>query len=81
MISSFSQKLQQDLMPISYGRWLLSTPLHATVYIFTQFAEYTSTDCKNEMALQQKIVLCFSILLQVSRSVSCPEKQSYVQHS
>jgi hypothetical protein len=32
--------------PISYREALLSTLLHATVYVFTQFAECTSTDCK-----------------------------------
>jgi hypothetical protein len=34
------------LTPISYRGALLSTLLHATVYGFTQFAEYTGTDCK-----------------------------------
>jgi hypothetical protein len=31
---------------ISYRGALLSTLLHATVFVFTQFAECTSTDCK-----------------------------------
>jgi hypothetical protein len=35
-----------SLEPISYRGALLSTLLHATVYVFTQFAECTSTDCK-----------------------------------
>jgi hypothetical protein len=32
--------------PISYRGVLVSTLLHATVYIFRQSAECTSTDCK-----------------------------------
>jgi hypothetical protein len=32
--------------PISYRGALLSTFLHATVYVLTQSAECTSTDCK-----------------------------------
>jgi hypothetical protein len=34
------------LEPISYTGVLLSTLLHATVYVFTQFAECAGTDCK-----------------------------------
>jgi hypothetical protein len=34
------------LEPIGYRVALLSTLLHATVYVYTQFAEYTSKDCK-----------------------------------
>jgi hypothetical protein len=36
----------RGLEPISYRGELLSTLLHATVYVFTQFAECTGTDCK-----------------------------------
>jgi hypothetical protein len=36
----------RGLEPISYRGALLSTLLHATVYVFTQFAECTGTDCK-----------------------------------
>jgi hypothetical protein len=36
----------RGLESISYRGVLLSTLLHATVYIFTQFAECTGTDCK-----------------------------------
>jgi hypothetical protein len=42
-------KATRGLEPISYRRAILSTLLHATVYIFfffTKFAECTSTDCK-----------------------------------
>jgi hypothetical protein len=31
---------------ISYRGVLLSTLLHATVYVFTQFADCTGTDCR-----------------------------------
>jgi hypothetical protein len=31
---------------ISYREALLSTLLHATVYVYAQFAECTGTDCK-----------------------------------
>jgi hypothetical protein len=37
----------------SYRGALLSTLLHATVQIFTQFAECTSTDCKKKKELRE----------------------------
>jgi hypothetical protein len=43
--SSFS-KATRGLEPNSYRGALQSTLLHATVYVFTQFAECTGTDCK-----------------------------------
>jgi hypothetical protein len=36
-------KATRGLVPISYRGALLSTLLHATVYVYTQFAECTST--------------------------------------
>jgi hypothetical protein len=36
----------RGLEPISYRGVLLSTLLHAIVYVFTQFAKCTGTDCK-----------------------------------
>jgi hypothetical protein len=36
----------KGLEPISYRGALLSTLLHATVYVFTEFVDCTSTDCK-----------------------------------
>jgi hypothetical protein len=39
-------KATRDLEPISYTGALLSTRLHAIVYVYTQSAECTSTDCK-----------------------------------
>jgi hypothetical protein len=44
-------KATRGLEPISYRGTLLSTLLHAIVYVFTQFAECTST---NKMGLQKK---------------------------
>jgi hypothetical protein len=41
-------KATRGLEPISYRGVLLSTLLHATVYVFTQFAECTNTDCKEK---------------------------------
>jgi hypothetical protein len=39
-------KAIRGLDPISYRGGLLSTLLHAIVYVFTQFAECTSRNCK-----------------------------------
>jgi hypothetical protein len=39
-------KATRGFEPISYRGALLSTLLHATVHVFIQFAECTSTDCK-----------------------------------
>jgi hypothetical protein len=39
-------KVTRGLEPISYKGALLSSLLHATVLVFTQFAECTGTDCK-----------------------------------
>jgi hypothetical protein len=46
---------QTGLEPIGYRLVLVSTLLHATVYILTQFAECTGTDCKwNGIANKKK---------------------------
>jgi hypothetical protein len=39
-------KATRSLEPISYRGALLSTLLHAAVYVYTQFAECTGTDCR-----------------------------------
>jgi hypothetical protein len=41
-----SPKATRSFEPNSYKGALLSTLLHATVYVYTQFAECTGTDCK-----------------------------------
>jgi hypothetical protein len=41
-----ARKSTRGLEPLSYRGALLSTLLHANVYVFTQFAECTSRDCK-----------------------------------
>jgi hypothetical protein len=47
VFKSHSQKPQEALSLLNYRGALLSTLLHATVYVsFTQFAECISTDCK-----------------------------------
>jgi hypothetical protein len=47
-MSSFilDPKATRGLEPISYTGVQVSTLLHAIAYVFTQFAEWTSTDCK-----------------------------------
>jgi hypothetical protein len=41
-----TQEATTGIEPISSRGALLSILLHAIVYVFTQFAECTSTDCK-----------------------------------
>jgi hypothetical protein len=48
----------RGLEPISYRGALLSTLLHATVYVITQFAECTGTYCiANKMVLQKSLCM------------------------
>jgi hypothetical protein len=42
----YTPQATTGLVPISYRRALLSTLLHVTVYIFTQFSESVCTGCK-----------------------------------
>jgi hypothetical protein len=63
----FKDPATRGLEPISYRGALLSTLLHATVYVYTQFAECTSTDWKyksiskkNLYVLSAEILACIS---------------------
>jgi hypothetical protein len=56
-VNSPCVKSQKGHEPISYRGELLNTRLHATVCVYTQFAECTGTDCKQN-GITKKISLC-----------------------
>jgi hypothetical protein len=54
MYTAFNSQSHKNLEPTSYRAALMSTLLHATVYVYTQFAECTIVEIANKIGLHQK---------------------------